>query len=145
VRLAVDASALVAETLRTRGRDLLEDPLLELVITREAREESECEITRRQVLIAAKWGLTPAEALVLLEESLDLVRRNVAVAANSVSERRSMEARQRMARDLDDAPTLALALALDCGIWTADHDFFGCGVPAWSTETLLWYVQSQTG
>jgi predicted nucleic acid-binding protein len=47
-----------------------------------------------------------------------------------------------MARDPGDAPTLALALTLDCGIWTSDHDFFGCGMPVWSTETLLWYTQT---
>jgi hypothetical protein len=30
-----------------------------------------------------------------------------------------------------------LALALDCGIWTADNDFFGCGVAIWATDVLL--------
>ncbi len=48
----------------------------------------------------------------------------------------------RIPRDPDDAPTVALALALGgaegrCGIWTNDGDFLGCGVPTWTTDTLL--------
>jgi len=50
------------------------------------------------------------------------------------------EARWRIPRDPDDVPTVALALALDCGIWTADRDFFGCGLPVWTTDTLLAYL-----
>jgi predicted nucleic acid-binding protein len=46
------------------------------------------------------------------------------------------EAYRRIPRDRRDAPTVALALTLDCGIWTADYDFFGCGVPIWVTHTL---------
>jgi hypothetical protein len=30
---------------------------------------------------------------------------------------------------------------MDCGIWTADRDFFGCGLPVWTTESLLRYVE----
>jgi hypothetical protein len=41
VQLVADASVLVAEALRWRGRDLLEDPALELVIAVEAQSEAE--------------------------------------------------------------------------------------------------------
>ena len=51
-------------------------------------------------------------------------------------------ARDRIPRDPNDWPTVALALSLDCGIWTNDQDFFGCGVPVWTTETLLTHVAS---
>ena len=44
------------------------------------------------------------------------------------------EARERMGgRDEDDWPVLASALALACGIWTEDADFFGAGVAVWTT------------
>lgn len=50
------------------------------------------------------------------------------------------EARERIPRDPDDAPTVALALALGgeerAGIWTMDGDFLGCDIPVWTTETL---------
>ena len=26
---------------------------------------------------------------------------------------------------------------LEAGIWTADADFLGCGVPTWTNETLV--------
>ena len=45
--------------------------------------------------------------------------------------------RRRAPRDPRDWPTVALALTLEAGIWTADADFLGCGAPTWTTETLL--------
>ena len=45
------------------------------------------------------------------------------------------EARKRLAaRDPDDWPILAAALALGCPIWTEDTDFFGCGLATWTPE-----------
>jgi hypothetical protein len=29
-----------------------------------------------------------------------------------------------------------MAEELTAGIWTHDHDFLGCGVPTWTTDTL---------
>jgi PIN domain-containing protein len=47
-------------------------------------------------------------------------------------------------------PTVALALTLGgdegrCGIWTSDQDLLGCGVPTWTTETLLAHLRYQRG
>ncbi|NEN88696.1 MAG: DNA-binding protein [Okeania sp. SIO3H1] len=47
------------------------------------------------------------------------------------------EARKRIPRDPNDWETVALALALPAAIWTEDYDFFGCGCPTWTTQTLL--------
>lgn len=47
------------------------------------------------------------------------------------------ESRKRLgARDPDDWPILATALALNCPIWTEDTDFFGCGVATWTTTSI---------
>ena len=47
------------------------------------------------------------------------------------------EARKRLnARDPDDWPILAAALALGCPIWTEDTDFFGCGVATWTSTSI---------
>ncbi|MCC6586029.1 MAG: hypothetical protein IT168_04850 [Bryobacterales bacterium] len=40
------------------------------------------------------------------------------------------------ARDPDDWPILAAALALGCPIWTEDTDFFGCGVATWTSANI---------
>ncbi|NQZ64621.1 MAG: DNA-binding protein [Crocosphaera sp.] len=47
------------------------------------------------------------------------------------------EARKRIPRDPNDWETVALSLALPASIWTQDYDFFGCGCPTWTTQTLL--------
>ena len=47
------------------------------------------------------------------------------------------EARKRLgARDPEDWPILATALALACPIWTEDTDFFGCGVATWTSSSI---------
>lgn len=52
-------------------------------------------------------------------------------------------ARQRLfRRDESDWPILAAALALDCPIWTEDTDFFGCGVPTWTTDRVELYFKA---
>lgn len=39
-------------------------------------------------------------------------------------------------RDPDDWPILAAALMIECPIWTEDQDFFGTGVPTWTTDRV---------
>jgi predicted nucleic acid-binding protein len=52
------------------------------------------------------------------------------------------EARRRIeARDHRDWPLLALALALDCPVWTEDNDFFGTGVVTWHTQNVEIYLR----
>ncbi|MGA2902363.1 MAG: PIN domain-containing protein [Candidatus Korobacteraceae bacterium] len=54
------------------------------------------------------------------------------------------EARQRLrGRDEDDWPVLASALALACGIWTEDADFFGTGVAVWTTNRIEIFLRAQ--
>ena len=51
-------------------------------------------------------------------------------------------ARQRLGdRDPDDWPILAAALAIGCPIWTEDTDFFGCGMPTWTTNRVVVFLQ----
>jgi len=37
---------------------------------------------------------------------------------------------------------LSLALLLGAAIWTSDADFLGCGLPTWTTDTLLVHLSS---
>ena len=51
-------------------------------------------------------------------------------------------AKQRIAaRDKQDWPLLALALALDCPVWTEDNDFFGTGVVTWHSQNVEIYLE----
>jgi predicted nucleic acid-binding protein len=76
-----------------------------------------------------------AEATALLSE-------RVTVVPEDGYSRYEAEARDRIPRDPNDWPTVALALSLGIGIWTNDYDYFGCGVPVWTTQTLLTHLAS---
>ncbi|MGO8757264.1 MAG: PIN domain-containing protein [Terracidiphilus sp.] len=52
-------------------------------------------------------------------------------------------AKRRLARrDVEDWPVLATALVFDCPIWTEDADFFGAGVPTWTTDRVEMYLEN---
>lgn len=55
------------------------------------------------------------------------------------------EARARLrGRDENDWPVLAAALALACGIWTEDTDFFGTGIAVWTTSHIEIFLRAPT-
>src|SRR5258708_40256049 len=54
------------------------------------------------------------------------------------------EARNRLrGRDEDDWPVLASSLALECGIWSEDADFFGTGIAVWTTSRIEIFLKSE--
>jgi predicted nucleic acid-binding protein len=136
MRLAVDASTLVAEALRARGRQLIAHPALDLVIAVEAWNEAQHELEKRIAAIVDR-RLPVISAAELRDAALGTVDAFITLIPGDVYEAQMEEARQRVPRDQRDAPTVALALALAIGIWTADRDFFGCGLPVWTTDILL--------
>jgi predicted nucleic acid-binding protein len=53
------------------------------------------------------------------------------------------EARLRLrGRDESELPILATALALSCPVWTEDTDFFGTGVPVWTTSRIEIFLKA---
>lgn len=51
------------------------------------------------------------------------------------------EAKARIeTRDINDWPIIACALMLDCPIWTEDNDFFGSGLPTWTSDRVHLYL-----
>lgn len=54
------------------------------------------------------------------------------------------QALARIQRDPGDWPVLAVAMLLDCPIWTEDNDFFGTGVPTWTTDRVDIYLAPPT-
>jgi predicted nucleic acid-binding protein len=49
--------------------------------------------------------------------------------------------RRIAARDADDWPVLAVAMTIGCPVWTEDADFFGTGVPTWTTDRIALYFE----
>lgn len=75
------------------------------------------------------------------QEKLDALRRHVQIIPQEIFDPLGTQARERLrGRDEDDWPYLALALLLNCPIWTEDTDFFGCGVPTWTTDRIEIYL-----
>lgn len=138
--LVVDANVFIGELLRNRGRELVADDVLTLVISESASDEARHEIPKRLERMIERSGMSGE----LAQEIRDLVSaasEKVRAIPEEVYRDRLEEARERIPRDPNDAPTVALALAFGgdggrAGIWTMDGDFLGCGVPVWTTETL---------
>jgi len=61
----------------------------------------------------------------------------------SLSELESEARRRIAARDPDDWPLLALAMAINALVWTEDPDFLGAGVATWTTRNVEIYLSGQ--
>ena len=134
--VVVDAGVLVAELLRRRGRQLFARPELHYLVAEDQWDEARHELGKGVAVIVGQGRMTDVQG----EQLLGVVRAFVEGDAIEVVARRFYEhmeatARRRVPRDPADwAP---VALALDVGILTGDHDFLGCGCPTWTVETLL--------
>ena len=101
-------------------------------------DEARHELGKRVAVIVGQGRMTDVQG----ERLLGVVRAFVEGDAIEIVARRFYEhmeatARRRVPRDPADWAPVALALALDAGILTGDHDFLGCGCPTWTVETLL--------
>lgn len=129
--LALDANILVRAVLGKRARGILEayTGVVQFLVADVAVEEARLHLPG----VLARRGLDPQLALSVLEalvEKLEVIE----VEAYGAWEE---GAKQRLKnRDLDDWPVLAVALTFGCGIWTEDADFFGTGVPTWTTDRV---------
>ena len=137
MNVVADASVMVAELVRTRGRALVRNPRVHIVMTEEQWSETQYELERRLRLFSER-GRASFEQITLIRLDIRAVieEKGVEVVPRHVYEDLEVRARRRIPRDPNDWPTVALALALDAGILTADYDFLGCGCPTWSFETL---------
>ena len=135
--MATDANVLVAELLRRRSRELLLHPELKLSVSAHAWSEARHELRRRAVAMVRRGHLTEQEATSVVAQAEELVRDRILVVPVEVYQPFEERARVRVLRDLTDWPTVALAMATGAGIWTNEEDFCGCGLPVWSTGSLL--------
>ena len=142
MKLAADASALVAESLRVRGEGIIRHDDLELYIAVPIWSEVEHEIDRRLKAMVQHGRLAPSRRDLVLTTTLTALAGHLTTVTDLEYGGHEAEARDRIPRDPNDWPTVALALRLGCGIWTNDQDFFGCGVPVWTTGTLLTHLAS---
>lgn len=136
MRLIIDASVLTGEALRVSGRARLADTALELFAGEHTLDEAQHEIARRLDPSGRRASLTSTRLGYLKHEAAASILTTVQPLLLDIYAPLEAEALRRIPRDPDDWHVVAAALALECGIWTADHDFLGCGVATWTTQTL---------
>ena len=137
--IVVDANILIRAILGRRAQQIIET-----YATRGARflaPEVAFEDAKKYLpALLKKYGKPDGEALA----SLQNLRQHVESIEPELYSECEAEARTRLqGRDEDDWPVLALALALDCAIWTEDADFFGTGIPVWTTNRVEIFLKSQ--
>lgn len=144
--VVADASVLVSELLRKRGRELLMRPDLRVLVAEQQWDETQHELFRRLGILESRVGLTAEQREVLERAVSELVEvRAIEVVPGDTYASLEQAATERVPRDQRDWPTVALAMALDAGILTGDNDFLGCGCPTWTVETLSRELERQGG
>ncbi len=129
--LVLDANILIRAVLGQRVRRILEthSDSVSFFVPEIAYAEAE----EHLAALVLKRGGDPSKAVRLLRS---LAALGTVVRGDLYGDFEA-EARKRLAaRDPDDWPILAAALALDCPIWTEDTDFFGCGVATWTSASI---------
>jgi predicted nucleic acid-binding protein len=143
ISLIVDTNILIAELLRQRGRELIQNPDLAIYATERVMDETQYELRRRVAIIVNQGRYSEATGQNVLESARHLIETKIMLVSEDTYTHLEAEARDRIPRDPDDWPTVAAALALQAAIWTQDCDFIGCGCPTWTTETLLLHLRRQ--
>jgi predicted nucleic acid-binding protein len=129
--LVLDANILIRAVLGQRVRRILEAHADS--ITFFVPETAYAEAEEHLAALVVKRGGDPAKAVAALRSMAALGT----MASQDLYGDFEAEARKRLgARDPEDWPILAAALALGCPIWTEDTDFFGCGVATWTSSSI---------
>lgn len=93
-------------------------------------------------LLFEKRSMPAEPALILLNNLKPLLQ----IMDEIIYEQEIEEAQLRIKnRDIHDWPIVATALTLNCPIWTEDQDFFGTGVPTWTTDRVHLFLKNTPG
>lgn len=137
--IVLDANILIRAILGRRVRQLIEDYSRQGVRFF-APDVSFDDAQEYLPVLLEKRGKPEAD----IAAALDYLRTMIEPVDRELYAIFEKEARERMrGRDEDDWPVLASALALACGIWTEDADFFGTGVAVWTTGRIEIFLRSQ--
>jgi predicted nucleic acid-binding protein len=137
--LVLDANILVRAVLGQRVKDIIATHTVHAEFF--APEVAYDDARRHLPEILTKGGRADAvgDSLAFLGQLRESV---LAVPEEVYLEHKAVALVRIEQRDPDDWPILATALALECPIWTEDNDFFGAGVPTWTTDRVEIYLNS---
>lgn len=134
-RLVLDANILIRGCLGLRVRSLIAAYAGQVDFF--VAEPNVTEASGYIAELASKRGLNQQ----ICQDAFLSLMAVVQQVASHLIEPARQEALERI-RDPADWPALALALQLECGVWTEDRDFFGTGVATWTTATVQRYLDS---
>ncbi len=129
--LVLDANILIRAVLGNKIRQLLMTfgESVEFFIPDVCVEDAE----KYLPILFEKRNLPYDSALAVLTSLQPLLQ----IVDKNLYQEHAIEAQQRMKnRDFHDWPVVATALTLACPIWTEDQDFFGSGLPIWTTDRI---------
>lgn len=136
--LVLDANILIRAVLGRRARQLIKQYAASTDFF--APDTAFAEAEEHLPTLCAKLGLDLDAMRAVHDAVSNLVQELPAAAYRE----REAEARARIERrDAEDWPVIACALLLGCPIWTEDNDFFGAGVPTWSSDRIELYLTGE--
>ena len=137
-RLVLDANILMRAVLGRRVRQIIEPHVERAAFF--VPDVAMADARRHLPDVARKRGGDDA-AITAATDLLEAVALNVDEVGAEIYEAHRRAALARIERrDPDDWPILATAMALDCPVWTEDNDFFGTGVPTWTSDRVELYL-----
>jgi len=139
-QIILDANILIRAVLGSKVSQLLQDYAHEVsfITVDEALEDAKTYIP--QVM---QHHDANQESIAAALTKLEILMRFIHLIPVSSLSQTEQEARDRLKqRDEDDWPFLALALILNCPIWTEDTDFFGSGVATWTSDRIQLFLDS---
>lgn len=140
-RLVLDANILMRAVLGRRVRQIIETHIEHAAFF--APDVAFSDAQRHLPDVVRKRG-GDDEAVAAALEVLEAVARNVDQVDSELYQPHREAALARIEqRDPDDWPILATAMALDCPVWTEDKDFFGAGVPTWTSDRVELYLRAK--
>ncbi len=129
--LVLDANIIIRSVLGNKVRNLL----LEYSTKIDFLAPDLCVDDAEEYLpvIFEKKGLSGSAALEVLNHIKPLFQ----IIDHDIYQDCMIDAQNRMRhKDIEDWPVVATALLFNCPIWTEDKDFFGVGVPTWTTDRI---------
>jgi predicted nucleic acid-binding protein len=133
--IVLDANILIRAVLGERVRRILHDHAD--VVHFFAPDAAYADARTYLPALLAKRGIAPATVTDVLDRLEAIVQR---MDLDLYADHKTDALRRIGARDADDWPILACALALDCPVWTEDQDFFGTGVATWTSDRVTLYL-----
>ena len=135
--IVLDANILVRAVLGRRVRELIIEHTASVKFF--APDVAYADARKYLPALLEKRGVDATAAEPVLSELEHIVQ---PVDAELYDGMRQQALQRIAARDADDWPVLACAMVMGCPVWTEDTDFFGTGVPIWTTDRVAFYFTS---